>query len=374
MITVNYAVIHELIKTAGTTTSSVKKASKLLPVTAEVVVKLISELDKLYGTKENTAIYGTFSGKDSTNKFSEYTNSFVHDKVKLKFLEFSQQGLDEVARESRTQQSATGGYLVFSYYLNSSGHEFLLVAMIKNKGAIRINENLELEDIIEIDLSKIHQAARINLDRFQQANQVIVAESGSELVNNITTTALNYLSFISPRSNHEVSGYFIRGMDCVNGVSPAVATKNVFKSAKAYCDSKNELKPLKTKVHDSLVEYLKNCLDTKKVATLAGIEHSIRQVVPANNHILLDEFIAFASSEVWQIPAEFNVNSSSLKKYTRIRSRGDNWELNFSKNALGTTNDADLFYDKSTGKLTIRCSDDLTKQIIEELDSRSNVS
>lgn len=142
MITVHYAVIHELIKTSGTTIASVKKAPKLLPISTEAVIRLISELDKLYGTKENTAVYGIFSEKDSTNKFAEYTNSFIGDKVELKFLEFSQRGLDEIAHESRTQQSATGGYLVFSYYLNSNGIAFLLVAMIKNKGAILINENL----------------------------------------------------------------------------------------------------------------------------------------------------------------------------------------------------------------------------------------
>ena len=117
MITVHYAVIHELIKTAGTTNSSVKEALALLPVTAEVVVKLISELDKLYGTKENTAVYGTFSRKNLTNQFAQYTDSFVDDKIESNFFAFSQRGLSEIAREA-TLQSATGGYIVFSYYKN----------------------------------------------------------------------------------------------------------------------------------------------------------------------------------------------------------------------------------------------------------------
>jgi nucleoid-associated protein len=365
MLTVHYAVIHELIKTAGTTTSSVKKAPNLLPVTAEVVVKLISELDKLYGTKENTAVYGTFSKKDSTNQFAQYTDSFIDDKDESKFLAFSQQGLDQIARESREQQSATGGYIVFSYYLNPSMQEFLLVAMIKNKNAIRVNENLELEGVIEIDLSKIHQAARINLDRFQKSKQPISALSSED------TAMLNYLSFVSPRSNHDVSGYFIKGMDCVDGVSSAFATNNIFKSVRAYCKIKNELQPLKTKIHDSLTEYLQTCLDSKKAVTLAGLEHSIRQVVPADNYVLLDDFIEFATSEDWQIPAEFNVNRNSLKKYTRIRSKNDNSELNFNRKALGTTDNSDLYYDQYTGKLTIRCSADLTKQIVDELASRN---
>ncbi len=367
MITVHYAVIHELIKTAGTTNPSVKEAPSLLPVTAEVVVKLISELDKLYGTKENTAVYGTFSRKNSTNQFAQYTDSFINDKIESTFLAFSLKGLNEIAREA-TLQSATGGYIVFSYYANSNGEKFLLVAMIKNKGAIRINEQLELEGIIEIDLSKIHQAARINLDKFLKSKQPITTSSSEEDTLNLSS---NYLSFVSPRSNNEISGYFIRGMDCVDGVSPAVATNNLFKCTKAYCNSKNELQPLKTKVQDSLVEYLQNCLDNKKPATLAGLEHSIRQVISADSHNLLDDFIEFASSEEWQIPSEFNVSSSGLKKYTRIRSKSDNWELNFNRKALGTTDNSDLYYNKESRKLTIKCSDDLTKQISDELSDRN---
>ncbi|OAI14308.1 hypothetical protein A1359_10825 [Methylomonas lenta] len=365
MITVQFAVIHELTKLAGTTESNINPAKKLLPASADVVIKLISELDKLYGTKENTAIYGTFSKKDPTNQFAKYTELFIDDKIESKFLEFSQQGLGEIARESRGRQSATGGYIVFSFYKNATMHEFLLVAMIKNKNALKINKDLELEDVIQIDLSKIHQAARINLERFQEAKELTLKPSDDE------SPKLNYLSFVSPRSNMDASGYFIKGLDCADGVRPAVATDSVFKCAKAYCIEKKELKTFRNKVHDSIAEYLQICVDTEKPATLKGIEHSIRQAVPANEHVLIEEFIAFASNEVWQIPAEFNVSESRLKKYTRIRSKTDSWELNFKRNALGITDNSDLFYDNNAKKLTIRCSDDLTKQIVEELDSRN---
>jgi nucleoid-associated protein len=364
VITVNYAVIHELIKTAGTITSSVNPADKLLPASAEVVIKLISELDKLYGTKENTAIYGTFSKKDPTNQFSKYTELFIDDQSESKFLAFSKQGLNEIARESRGQQSATGGYIVFSHYHNSNAQPFLLIVMIKNKDALKINQKLELEDVIQIDLSKIHQAARINLDKFDKSKE-IPSNPSDEI------STLNYLSFVSPRSNKDASGYFIKGLDCIDGVRPAVATDNVFKSAKAYCNTKNELKAFRNKVKDSLIEYLQHCLDNEKPATLAGLEHSVRQAVPAEHHELLNDYIDFVSNEEWQLPTEFNINSNSLKKYTRIRSKTDSWELNFRRKALGTTDNSDLYYDDNARKLTIRCSDDLVKQIAEELGSRN---
>jgi nucleoid-associated protein len=365
MITVHYAVIHELIKTAGTMTAEANPAKKLLPVSSDVVIKLISELDKLYGTKENNAIYGTFSRGDSTNQFPNYTELFIEDNTESNFFAFSIRGLEEITREAGGRQSSTGGYMVFSYYSNVKMQAFLLIVMIKNKNALKINQDLELEDVIQIDLSKIHQAARINLDKFQKSKETwddsINAEDGTS----------NYLSFVSPRSNKDASGYFIQGLDCKDGVRPTVATDNAFICVKTYCNDKKELKSFRNQVNDSLVEYFEKCLKTEKLATLAGIEHSIRQAIPAEHHASLEDFIEHANNEKWQIPAEFNVSKDKLKKYTRIRSKTDSWELNFRRTALGITTNSDLYFNEETGKLTISCSEDLKKQITEELNDRN---
>jgi len=366
MITVHYAVIHELIKTAGTTTAERNPAKKLLPVSSDVVVKLISELDKLYGTKENNAIYGTFSRKDATNQFPNYTESFIEDKTESNFFAFSIRGLEEITREAGRQQSSTGGYMVFSYYSNGKMQAFLLIAMIKNKNALKINQDLELEDVIQIDLSKIHQAARINLDKFQKSKAAL-----GDSHNEIEDGTSNYLSFVSPRPNRDASGYFISGLDCKDGVRPTVATDNAFKCVKAYCNDKKELKSFRNQMNDSLVKYFEECLETEKLATLPGIEHAIRQAIPAEHHASLEDFIEHANNEKWQIPAEFNVSRDKLKKYTRIRSKTDSWELNFKRKALGVTDNSDLYFNEETGKLTIRCSEDLKKQITEELNDRN---
>ncbi|MDD4904745.1 MAG: nucleoid-associated protein [Methylobacter tundripaludum] len=215
--------------------------------------------------------------------------------------------------------------------------------------------------ITSIDLSKIHQAARINLTTYANI-------SGSE-ENSENDEAKTYLSFVSPRTNHDVSGYFRKALDCSDGVPSARATNSAFTTVDAYCQTIPQLKPLRPRVKDSLIKYFEGCLERKEPATLAGVEHSILQVVPAEHHALLENFSQFANSDEHQLPETFGVNAAKLKSYTRIISKNPNWELSFQRNALGTDENSALRYDKKTGSLTIQCSQDLMTKIEDQLNS-----
>lgn len=357
---IKQVVIHELIKKAASTEISSKKADKLLDVESEMVIKLVNELNKLYGSKGNNAIYGTFSGENVTNEFSSYTNAYLTDETDQHFLALSIRCMDELEREAR-MPSSTGGYLVFARYKEQDN--FLLIAMIKDKKGLQVNENLEPESITEIDLSKIHQAARINLRLYEAFSDEKDLEDDEEKA---------YLSFISPKTNSEVSGYFRQSLDCIDGVPASRATNNAFKVVSDYCQSIPELRLLRAKAKDSLIVYLETCLDNGKPATLAGIEHSIGQIVPAEQSELIAGFCEFANSDKYQLPDAFGVNSGKLKEHTRIKGKGNSWELTFMRKAVGTDDNSELRYNKDAGTLMIRCTDELKEQIESELNNNSH--
>lgn len=356
---IKQVVIHELIKKSGTTTVKTKSADKLLNIDLPLVIELVAELNKLYGTKGNNAIYGTFSKKDATNQFPDHTDQYLENESDDLFLALSLRCLAELTREASAQQSSTGGYIVFARYKEQ--HNYLLIAMIKDKQGLQVNADLEPVGITSIDLSKIHQAARINLTTY--AN---VSGSEENLENDETKA---YLSFVSPRTNHDVSGYFIKALDCSDGVPSAKATNNAFTTVDAYCQTILELKPLRSKAKDSLIKYLEDCLERKEPATLAGVEHSILQVVPAEHYALLEGFSQFANSDEHQLPETFGVNAAKLKTYTRIISKNPDWELSFQRTALGIDENSELRYDKNTDSLIIRCSNDLRKKIEDQLNN-----
>ena len=56
----NHAVVHELVKEAGTLRAHVNSAETLLNVENHVVVDLVSQAVGLIGQRENTAYYGVF--------------------------------------------------------------------------------------------------------------------------------------------------------------------------------------------------------------------------------------------------------------------------------------------------------------------------
>ncbi len=356
---IKQVVIHELIKQSGTTMANINPADKLLNIDLLLVKELVAELNKLYGTKGNNAIYGTFSRENVTNEFPSHTDKYLSNESDDFFLALSVRCMAELSREASAKQSSTGGYIVFARYKDQ--HDYLLIAMIKDKQGLQVNADLEPVSIISIDLSKIHQAARINLTTYKNVSG---NEDNSE---NIEVKA--YLSFVSPKTNNDVSGYFIKALDCSDGVPAARATKNAFTTVDAYCQTIPQLKSLRPKVKDSLIRYFEGCLNNKQPATLAGIEHSIRQVVPADNHALLDDFSQFANSDEHQLPEVFGVNAAKLKTYTRIISKTPDWELSFQRTAVGVDENSELRYDKNAGLLTIRCSEDLKKQIDEQLKS-----
>jgi len=359
---IKQVVIHELKKASGTNDVDTNPATKPLNIESLLVEKLVIALDKLYGTRGNNAIYGTFSQKDVTNQFPKYTDQYLESESDERFLSLSIRCLDELAREAGALQSSTGGYIVLSRY--KKGHEFLLIAMIKNKQGLNVNSSLEPEDITEIDLSKIHQAARINLTTYLTIKDAESEENSDEELS-------TYLSFVSPRSNHDVSGYFIKALDCTDGVPSSKATNTAFSTVAEYCKSKPDLRHFRSKAKDSLVDYFSTCLSNKEPATLTGVENSIRQAVPANKHELIDGFSEFANSEKYQLPKTFGVNVKSVKKYTRIKSKTEAWDLSFQRTALGTDENSQLYYNASTEKLIIQCSEDLKKQIEDELNSNN---
>lgn len=361
---IKQVVIHELIKNSGTAAASTKPADKLLDIDSDLVNELVIELNKLYGTKGNNAIYGTFARTNVTNEFPKYTDQYLAEESDERFLALSIRCMAELAREASAQQSSTGGYIVFASYKEQ--HDFLMIAMIKDKQGLQVNADLEPVSITAIDLSKIHQAARINLNSLANI-------TGSDETHG-DDNAKTYLSFVSPRTNHDVSGYFIKALDCSDGIPAARAIKNAFATVDAFCQSIHDLKPLRAKVKDSLIKYLEICLLKKEPATLSGIEHSIRKVVPADKHVIVDGFSEFANSEEHQLPEAFGVNGSKLKTYTRIISKTEDWDLSFQRNALGIDEDSELRYDKNAGSLTIRCSNDLKKQIEDQLNTNTHAN
>ncbi|MGY8252266.1 nucleoid-associated protein [Klebsiella pneumoniae] len=207
-ITLNNVIVHELLKEAKKPMNPAKRVKfrdTTLDSSNKIVLKLINEINELYGKKGNSAYYGVFKEEltergpvpDAIERYTSLSKPSAQN-----FIDLSVNIMNKLADESEKQLWSSGGVIIFADYLRD-GINFFLVTMIKQKEGIRLSSKLEPELLEQLDLTKINQAARINFDKFIQYQNSSAIEKQD----------LSYLSFISTTTQQTASGYFILALN-----------------------------------------------------------------------------------------------------------------------------------------------------------------
>lgn len=348
-IIIHRVIIHELIKEQHKPFEAVDKKKVVLPTDNVVVLKLLQGVTGLYGRRNNSAHYGTFLDGAKAGYFPPAFKDYF-DLSQPKdddFIKLSHTAMDELERSAVSTPAASGGYILAADYESEHGR-FFLIAMLKKKAGIRLSEQLVPETVQELDLNSLHQAARINFERFGQYKTAKPEEKAE----------INYLSFVSPSTNKSTAGYFIKALGCSKGTASAKATELVIIESSDFFKTKPELKPVRVKFKIELTTYLTECAKLGKSATLSKVETIARKYFPEDDHQKADEWAeelyARLNGEKNAVPNEFPVSSTVLKKHTYIKHKAEKWDINFEVNALGITSDAEIQYDKQGAKLIIR--------------------
>ncbi|MCX0499717.1 nucleoid-associated protein [Erwinia billingiae] len=347
----NNVIVHELIKEAKKDFDHSKiynLRTSCLSVEDPLVIKLVTDISALYGTKGNQAHYGTFKTELTEQGpipgiFDNYT--LVTDDIEVKFMAFSVAVMKELYKKARGKNFASGGFLVFGdYEINKS--RYFLIAMIKQKPGLAISDKLEPLELMQLDLSKINQAARISFNRFNEY----------KLADDADKTEFSYLSFISKGSNQTTSGYFITALGCDKGIASSKATNKLPSESRKFFNSHAELKNSALLFHKDVVSYLNKQLESNTSAKLSDLESIASKYMTyldeEKREQLISDFAAHMNSEDVRIPIEFMVSSSALKKLKNLQFRTKELSFDFDKSLLGNTKDAYVCYDESTGILS----------------------
>ncbi|AVJ56739.1 hypothetical protein C5610_10860 [Idiomarina sp. OT37-5b] len=263
------------------------------------------------------------------------------------FISLTKTAMNSLQAKARDVNFASGGYILFASYL-SENKPFLLVAMIKQREGIQLNENLEPVGIQELDLSKLHQAARINIERYLQ----------HELAENEDKDQFSYLSFVSPRTNQSASGYFIKALGCSGGVAASRATDAACKEMAKFFRKKPELRTKTSDLKADVFSYLRECYEDQRAATINDLTAVARKHLPATyddeqRTSLEKELAEYLNSEEVQVPSEFRVHLATINKHAKVKIKTANWQIQFEKHALGVNENAEIWYDKDNSRLVI---------------------
>ncbi|WP_319548085.1 nucleoid-associated protein [Desulfogranum marinum] len=364
---VNNVIVHELVKEQHQAIQQSNYRDAVLDTGNEVVEKLIADIIGMYGTRGNSANFGTFREDEGRgefpDKFLEY--AAIQSPNDQQFIHISKKAMVSLYQKAEGKTASSGGYILFVDYSNR-GNRFFLVSMIKQKDGIRFNEELEPVSLIELDLRRLHQAARVNFSRLTAWSAAGVDDRQE----------LTYLSFISPQSNKDVAGYFIESLGCTPGTSSSKATSNVVKECYNYFRNSDVLKPKAREFKEKVIHYLSGKQAAGEAAKISEIENLSRAYFPAEEDGQSDgyayELAEKLNSEEASIPREFSVSKKSLDKFKQIVAKSDNWEIKFEMSALGENESAEIYYNRESRKLVINeLTNSIVSDIEKELSSRS---
>jgi nucleoid-associated protein len=345
-----FAIIHSLEKAKGVLSASVRTRDKVLDIQKPVIKDLAKTLAKLVGKDGSSVYWGQFGTNRREGLFPSHVQPLIYGPTEAAFIAMSKVAMEELRGKASEESFATGGHVCFFVYrIHMSS--FLLVVMVKERGGMVLSADLEPTEITEIDLSKLHHAARVNLDSYgaflrpagEKATPVPDAPEGS--------TDKTYLCFVNRQSQSDVAEYFVEALGCEKGVASGRTTKAVVKEIRNYIKSVPEIKEKASAVRLAVIEYLQAQED--------GAVVSLDKVVAVARHAVgvdLEQHVSglkdHLNGESVQIPDEFPVSVTALRSYTRISGKASRWKISFENGALGER-DAEIIYDTKEKSLKL---------------------
>ncbi|OLO03315.1 nucleoid-associated protein [Salinicola socius] len=361
---INSIIVHELVKDQHEAIQPSNYRQTVLDPDNDLVVKLLQGITAIYGSRYNSAHYGTFAEGEGRGAFPDtlLAYSAIDQPDEQQFIAITMSAMERLYDKASSSPAATGGYMVFSDYV-SENTRFLLIAMIKKTPGLTLTEELVPEELERLDLKKLHQAARINFEKLDQYLAADVAERDE----------LNYLSFISSTSSESASGYFVSALGCSAGTAASKATNNLIRESKVFFKDNDHLRDNKDAFVSELVSYLSEKQSNGESVKLSEIGQLVHRHIPPQLADQADEtvnnFLTRLNSEEVSVPSEFPVSKSALKKHTQIKGDGDNWKFSFEISALSDDEAAEIYYDRDCQTLTLsRLPQDMIDQILSVLD------
>ena len=304
-------VIHRIIKEAGVRTASVKLAPHEIKVT-ENEKTFIGKITKAYFSKSNP-IYGVFDNDIS----NEFQNSLEKQLLENNdFVSFTREAMYYYKRVITTSAPATGGFVLFSNYVNTdNGYEYLLVITINNKDGYYVDESsLTVENIKNLDLNKVDVASNINITKWKSINAGVDIDSKT------------YLSFV--KGNKDVSYYFMSFIGCENKTTASDSTKKLTRAIDRFCKVKKYDRTEEVKIKNLVYAYCIECIKKKQEISLVAISAILNPEKP-------DEFKEYASSEDFSVDPIISGDKTKLKILHFIQYKSTNLTIEFNNDLLG---------------------------------------
>lgn len=337
-LSLKHLVIRELHKDADDSHVEISDQGGLIDIYSPMANLLFDGLISAFA-RRSSLTHGSFNHEQQDDfpfisSFEHYSNG---DQQAEDFLSLTDNGMAQLASAiaSPSAIAASGGYIIFTHY-GDERYDYLLVALVRDRQSLMLDDNLAPAEVMEINLDQLHQATRINMTNFKKGRD-------------------SYLSFIGSKEKSEITQYFSTAFGCTDVTPSRKSTGELIRAARDFCNE-HELFEQKEQVVEDVVSYLERQRGEKQNANLPEIEQVFTNHIPSEKlEELSGEFSKFANGEPYQVSQEFQPHTSTINRFAKMKAKADNWQLDFSKRSIGEMNsNQDVEFDEENQTITLR--------------------
>lgn len=348
-IELKHSVIHGFNKEAGQREAFPIKKERLLDTNLPAVFSLVEGMVNLFGKRESRQVWGRFAHDHREGPFPlQFSGYAAGESEAAEFLTLSGVVVDEIARMASLQQAATGGHILCAHYETEAEQPRFIVAMIKERSGLQLNNDFVPQNVTEIDMSKLHQAALICVDQFLE-----IEATGHQ----DEPEAIDYLSFVA-KATDGLSDYFRSALGCAVGVSSGAATNRLYAGVDSVFSESEALRGYRRRAKESLTEYLRQQLLANAQVTMEGVQGVLDRVVPHDLAQHVQDIAQVLNGERFKVPESFHVKESVVKSHSKVTLDNGRISLKFDRAMLGQQQQSELYFDENGRKLTIQNLDD----------------
>lgn len=299
-IQITDATIHQINKEAQTKDEgsvTINARQENLP-TDDLLDALCQSLINLYTRHANSN--GTLGQDPVEHRFPVHLKSYIDGQTP--FIPFTLDVLGILKTQMEESFLSTGGYALFLRY-STDEHDMLLVVMLKLKTGSGIDATtLSLTKTLNIDLEHLHEAARINITRWQSGQQP-------------------YLTFIKGRSSaNDVSEYFRKSLACTGFTDSKHHTEAVLRAADEFVNARQDLDVAgkqgeRIAMRQRLYDCLSTVVDEIPLITVAA------NVYPSDPQLFIDYIKAKAVDGGYHLDDRFKPHRPTFQRLHRVKAR-----------------------------------------------------
>jgi nucleoid-associated protein len=301
------AILHRIIKaenTTGANAATVVPRNARLPIDERLVQTADNAL-RIYARATNG--FGTFDANQVRYQFPVLLQKYVVRGAD--FIQFSNEATSLIAAEMGNAYFANGGYVLFLRYTNL-GQDWLLIVMLKLKAGTGIDQvTLNLNETLFFDIDHLHEAARIDLGKWQANTQP-------------------YLSFIKKRRGSEdVTKYFRQALGCTEYTDSKHNTAEVMKAVNEFSETKGWTVEQRNEARRRTFEYCETKDRAREPVNLMALSAHIFDQEPT-------AFADYVREKEYVVSETFMPHRTTYTRFKRIDAKVGNIKVSFDVDDL----------------------------------------